>query len=359
MGLTCLLIAIGVASRVAFERGEDSPGKQNVGYVVRGETAMTRHTRLLFCTTGILLRQLQSKNALDCINYIIVDEVHERSLDSDILLGLLKRLLPNNPQLKVILMSATMDADRIAAYWGSNTPRMHIPGFTYPVQDFMLEDVLALTKYIPSKKPKTKSFNDKNSYKSITGSGFQNHQLNELGEDINEHITPYSIEELVGRVDETNIDYEMLATLVKTVIQKRDVLKNGSILVFLPGAPEISKAEKAIIRTVGNNERMLLLQLHGGVLPKHQNDCFEPVQSGSTKVILSTNIAQTSITIPDVTVVIDTCREKQSSFDPVSRMPTLMEQVASQDALQQRRGRAGRVQEGTCYKLISRSSLNR
>ena len=291
-----------------------------------------------------MLRQLQSEHALECIDYIIVDEVHERSLDSDILLGLLKRLLPHNPQLKLILMSATMDADRIAAYWGKNTPRMHIPGFTFPVRDFMLEDVLAITNYIPSKKSKT-ACNRGN----ITNAGG-----NELK---SEPIDKHSVQELITRIDEATIDYDMIAILVKTIIQNAKLHNNGTLLIFFPGAPEISKAEKAIRRIVGD-QKILLLQLHGGILPKDQNVCFEPARSGYRKVILSTNIAQTSITIPDVTVVIDTCREKQNSFDPISRMPLLVEQFASKDALQQRRGRAGRVQEGICFKLISKSTLS-
>lgn len=87
---------------------------------------MSQSCRLLFCTTGVLLRQLQSEGALDCITTIVIDEVHERHLDTDILLAILKATRPKH--LRVVLMSATMDADRFAAYWGKNTPRMHIPG---------------------------------------------------------------------------------------------------------------------------------------------------------------------------------------------------------------------------------------
>ena len=98
-----------MANRVADERGEGSPGKASVGYVVRGDNAMCNSTRLVFCTTGVLLRQLQSEGALDCVSHIVVDEVHERHLDSDILLGILKECLRSTPHLKVVLMSATMD----------------------------------------------------------------------------------------------------------------------------------------------------------------------------------------------------------------------------------------------------------
>ena len=96
----------------------------SVGYVVRGDSAVCDRTRLLFCTTGVLLRQMQNEGKLSCLTHLVIDEVHERHLDTDILLGILKAMLKKGGvKLKVILMSATMDADRFAAYWGKNTPR--------------------------------------------------------------------------------------------------------------------------------------------------------------------------------------------------------------------------------------------
>lgn len=94
-----------MASRVALERGEPVPGKASVGYVVRGDNKMCASTRLMFCTTGVLLRQLQSQNALENISHILVDEVHERHLDTDVLLAILKKTLPSLPNLTVVLMS--------------------------------------------------------------------------------------------------------------------------------------------------------------------------------------------------------------------------------------------------------------
>ena len=96
------LAATGVAARVANERGEETPGKGSVGFVVRGEVAMCNSTRLMFCTTGVLLRQLQAEGALHSISHIVVDEVHERHLDTDILLGLLKECLASTPHLRVV-----------------------------------------------------------------------------------------------------------------------------------------------------------------------------------------------------------------------------------------------------------------
>ena len=97
-----------MASRVALERGEPNPGKTSVGYVVRGDSKMCASTRLMFCTTGVLLRQLQSQNALENISHILVDEVHERHLDTDVLLAILKKTLPSLPNLTVVLMSGKL-----------------------------------------------------------------------------------------------------------------------------------------------------------------------------------------------------------------------------------------------------------
>ena len=371
------LAATGVASRVADERGESQPGTKSVGYVVRGDVAMCNSTRLLFCTTGVLLRQLQSENALDCLTHIIVDEVHERHLDTDVLLGVLKASLQSNPHIRVVLMSATLDADRFARYWGSSTPRIHIPGRTFPVTDFMLEDVLSITGYIPPKKGKKKNWNRgyndqkksrsspwddseksddeeaQNSTENRGGSGTE--PITTVGTTPISHCIP--IEELVERVDETRVDYDMLGELVKCLVNEKESSDDGSILVFLSGAPEINSAMDTIRRVV-RGMPVQLLPLHGGLQSKDQNLVFRPAQRGYTKVILSTNVAETSITIPDCTVVIDSCREKQSSYDPSNRMPLLLEHFAAKANLKQRRGRAGRVRSGTCYKLISKKTYD-
>jgi len=366
------LAATGVANRVANERGESQAGVGSVGYVVRGDVAVCKETRLLFCTTGVLLRQLQSVKALDCLTHIIVDEVHERHLDTDVLLGILKSCIKKTPHIRVILMSATLDADRFAAYWGSKTPRMHIPGRTFPVQDYMLEDVLGITGYIPPKKGKKKQGFHFDSNRSKKTSAWDDSEKSD-NEDENNGGTIDSfdatvnvkgnsqfpnipIEELIKRVDETTIDYDMLGQLVKHLVQTKN--DKGSILVFMPGAPEINNCIKTIekICRVMNIE---LLPLHGGLQPRDQNLVFRAARYGFTKVILSTNVAETSITIPDCTVVIDCCREKQSSYDPVNRMPLLLERFAAKANLKQRRGRAGRVRAGTCYKLISEATYNK
>mmetsp|Transcript_15236 Transcript_15236/g.33072 ORF Transcript_15236/g.33072 Transcript_15236/m.33072 type:complete len:1605 (-) Transcript_15236:173-4987(-) len=360
------LAATGVASRVALERGESNPGIASVGSVVRGDSKMCSSTRLVFCTTGILLRQLQSQNALENISHIVIDEVHERHLDTDVLLAILKQTLPSLPNLTVVLMSATMDADRFAKYWGVGTPRMHIPGFTHPVQDFTLEDVLEMTCYIPPKKKKQSQYSRGGGGGSkyqiqpsfVDGNGFEDDE--ECPAEKGSSSMPMScavpLEERLKRMNEDEIDYDLIAVLIKTILQTKE--DDGSLLVFLPGAGEIDRAERAIHQIV-KGHALTILPLHGGLQADKQQQVFVPARRGYTKVILSTNVAETSITIPDCTIVIDTCKEKQSSFDPVNRMPMLLERFASQDSLKQRRGRAGRVRPGTCYKMISSSLFNK
>ena len=359
-----------MATRVANERGESQPGTGSVGYVVRGDSAMCKSTRLLFCTTGVLLRQLQSDNALDCLTHIIVDEVHERHLDTDVLLGVLKACLQSTPHIRVVLMSATLDADRFAKYWGSNTPRIHIHGRTFPVSDFMLEDVLSVTGYIPCKKGKknmTRGYqrprksspwddSERSDEEEIEKRDFTGNDLS-TKEDAKSRSHNIPLEELVERVDESHVDYAMLGQLVKHLVNEKDSKDDGSILVFLPGAPEINMAMDAI-RKVVRGLSIQLLPLHGGLQPNDQNMVFQAAARGFTKIVLSTNVAETSITIPDCTIVIDSCREKQSSYDPSNRMPLLVERFAAKANLKQRRGRAGRVRSGACYKLISKRTYD-
>eukprot|EP00522_Entomoneis_paludosa_P010319 CAMPEP_0172441418 /NCGR_PEP_ID=MMETSP1065-20121228/1967_1 /TAXON_ID=265537 /ORGANISM="Amphiprora paludosa, Strain CCMP125" /LENGTH=1439 /DNA_ID=CAMNT_0013190781 /DNA_START=22 /DNA_END=4341 /DNA_ORIENTATION=- len=336
--------ATGVATRVAEERGENSPGVESVGYVVRGDSAICNKSRLVFCTTGVLLRQMQSENAFDALTHIVLDEVHERSLDMDILLALLKEKLPKHPNLTVVLMSATLQEEKFAAYWGRQTPRIHIPGRTFPVKDYLLDDVLEFTKYMPPKgKGKSKSIKD----------GDESADERDTRE-----INGVRLTDLVDRVDESTVDYKLVAALVKHIITTKAAGDDGSILIFLPGAPEIGRA----LDTVANEMRgisMVLLPLHGGLQPSEQRKVFGPVGPGRHKVIFSTNIAETSVTIPDCTSVIDCAREKQSSYDPSNRMPLLIETFCSKASLKQRRGRAGRVRPGTCYKLISNKTFQR
>jgi ATP-dependent RNA helicase DHX57 len=361
------LAATGVATRVAQERGE-TVGRSAIGYIVRGDTAMNdASTRLVFCTTGILLRQLQNEKALSNITHIVIDEVHERNLDSDVLLGILKERLDEYPQLRVILMSATLDQDKFAQYWGVLPPHIHLPGRTFSVQDFMLEDVLKITGYIPRKNRRGGNGNawsetgDENEDEGVSPGALVVDEEDVMPDGL-------SMSELLNRIDETTVDFDLMSALVVHLVKQKTADDDGSILIFLAGVPEISKGIEALRRSC-KDLPVLLLPLHGGLQPKEQNSVFRKPDNGKTKIILSTNVAETSVTIPDCTIVVDTyvlvsvfvsllrlfvsfvhlakahrrgfscllrCREKQSSFDPVNRMPMLVEQFASKASLKQR-----------------------
>lgn len=311
------LAATGVANRVAEERGEKQAGVESVGYVVRGDSAICSRSRLVFCTTGVLLRQFQNEGALECLTTIVVDEVHERNLDGDVLLGLLKQILPVCPHLRVVLMSATLEMERFSNYWGTSpVPHVHIPGRTFPVHDYLLEDVLSTTGYIPSKKKKgTKSFAPGRRNRSSPWNDSEKSDDEQVDDEVDppqlgassasgaQHGIP--IDDLVKRVDETSPDVDLICRLVKHLIINKNQNDDGSILVFLAGAPEINDAMETIKRGT-KGLPVALLPLHGGLQPKEQNLVFRPAERGFTKVVLSTNVAETSVTIPDCTVVIDT-----------------------------------------------------
>lgn len=238
---------------------------------------------------------------------------------------------------------------------------MHIPGRTFPVIDHTLEDVLALTRYIPPKRQNGKSLFRKNSSGpteeiengEAAGSTEKDREPGAKGT-----VDSASIDEFVKLIDESSIDYNLLGSLVKHLLSSECQIEDGSILVFLPGAGEINEA-MGVIKRMTKDLPVFILPLHGGLQSREQNRVFQPPPHGLRKIVLATNICETSVTIPDCTIVIDTAREKQSSYDPANRMPMLVEQFASRASLEQRRGRAGRVREGFCFKLISTSTLTR
>ena len=194
-----------------------------------------------------------------------------------------------------------MDAERFALYWGKNTPRMHIPGFTYPVNDFFLEDVLAITNYVPQKKKKNGSRYNGGGGKYQIQPSFvdgdtadsdddnQDENPAEKGVDNRSDTCTVPLEERLKRMNQHEIDYDLIGVLVKTLLRTKN--DDGSILVFLPGAGEIDRTEKAIQQVVkGHN--ITILPLHGGLQPEHQQRVFVPASKGCTKIILSTNVAE-------------------------------------------------------------------
>jgi len=207
--------ALGLADRVSEERGEKVG--TTVGYSIRGETKVSTDTKLRFVTTGVLLRRFLGDPDLNGVTHILVDEIHERTVDGDFLLLLLKDLLFKRKDIIVILMSATVEAEEYAKYFSQFTVgRVHINGRTFPVRDIFLESILMSTGYRPSlRKPK------------------KDHEIeydagNELG----------GIRDALNILDEGVLDYELIAKTVELIFQ--DDHGEGAVLIFLPGIPDLN-----------------------------------------------------------------------------------------------------------------------
>lgn len=264
------------------------------------------------------------------ISHVIIDEVHERSLDTDFLLVLLRDVLIKRKDLKLILMSATLDADVFENYFKSNgkVGRVEISGRTYPVEDYYLDDVIQMT-----------GFN--------AGRGYRTNELDPETNGMDADVAA-AIQSIGMR-----INYDLISQTVREIDAELAHLKQeGGILIFLPGVMEINRALDAL-RSIPN---LHALPLHASLQSVEQRRVFPHAPSGKRKVIVATNVAETSITIDDIVAVIDTGRVKETSYDPQNNMSKLEEVWASLAACKQRRGRAGRVQAGKCYKLYTRNA---
>lgn len=322
--------AIGVASRVAQERMEDiDKDVQTVGYSIRGERRASRDTRLTFCTTGIVLRRLGSGDPdLEGVSHIVVDEAHERGVDTDLLICLLRDLLERNKRIKVVLMSATINEQIFIKYFGG-CPSLTIPGFTYPVSDHYLEDVIPLIHF--SAQPARFGPRQTEEQKASIRADFEKLSLD-----------PASQKTLEVLAASERIDYALVAAVVKHVTHTATA-NLGAILIFMPGLQEIRQCISELQATaLGPVE---ILPLHANLSSAEQKQVF--LSTGSKrKIVVATNVAETSITIPDVVYVVDGGRVKETQYDAESGMQRLVEAWTSRASGRQRRGRAGRTQAG-------------
>jgi ATP-dependent helicase HrpB len=271
------------ARRVAWELGE--PLGETVGYQVRFEEVGGPRTRLRFVTEGILTRRLLSDPTLKGVAAAVLDEFHERHLESDLALALLKRLQQIRPELRVVVMSATLDADPVARYLGG-CPIMRAEGSRFE---------LAI-----------------------------------------QHL-PYSPEPLETRVRDA-----------VSLLTSRE--RSGGILVFLPGAAEIRRALRAC-EAEASQADLLMLPLHGSLPPDEQDRALAP--ASRRKLILATNVAESSVTVEGVTAVIDSGLARLASYSPWSGLPALRVGRVSQASARQRAGRAGRTGPGRVLRLYT------
>lgn len=375
--------AVSVAKRVSQEIGDPpgGPGARGslVGYQIRMERRATQSTRLLFCTVGVLLRQLQQgPSALARVSHVFVDEVHERSADCDLLMLLLRQLRQGRPDLRVVVMSATLEVDKLVRYFGHSSPVVSIPGRAFPVQTFWLEDAVEMTGYRCEddsefvKRGWSRGWGRKETFQ-VTGQGGKVEKLTEHLDDDEDWVaddeaelcdpSSYSSDtvKVLARMDHTRINYDLvLATLelIETSPQFEHVARDdGAVLVFLPGLMEITKVYERLMQSslFGDGSKFLVLSLHSVLSGDEHAKAFEPPRRGVRKIVLSTNIAETGVTIPDVVFVVDCGKVKNQSYHEPSNTSSLKEQFVSRAEAVQRRGRAGRVREGFCFHLVTSS----
>lgn len=275
-----------IAQRMADMLGEEV-GK-TVGYRIRFESAISKETRLEVITEGILTRMMHQDNALEDVGMIIFDEFHERNLFSEVALALAREVQQVlRPDLRILLMSATIDAEQLAQLLGSQV--IQSQGRQYPVEVNYLNEV---DEYA-------------------------------IGEDTARQIIP---------------------------LTKKH---SGDFLVFLPGQGEIKKTEEILRRALPED---VIVPLFGQLSPSEQNRAILPHPSGKRKIVLSTDIAETSLTIEGVKVVVDSGFAKSNRFDARSGLSRLVLHRISKDSADQRSGRAGRLTAGHSYRLWTKAT---
>ncbi|CAL5338868.1 unnamed protein product [Camellia sinensis] len=320
--------AMSVSERVATERGEKLG--EMIGYKVRLEGMKGRDTHLLFCTTGILLRRLLVDRNLKGITHVIVDEIHERGMNED--------LLPRRPELRLILMSATLDAELFSSYFGG-APTVHIPGFTYPVQTHFLENILEMTGYRLTPYNQIDDYGQEKMWKmnkqaprkrksqivSAVEEALRAADLKDFSPDTQDSLSCWNPD---------CIGFNLIEYLLCNICEKE---KPGAVLVFMTGWDDISSLKDKLLAhpILGDSGRVLLLACHGSMASEEQRLIFDEPEDGVRKIVLATNIAETSITINDVVFVVDCGKAKETSYDALNNTPCLLPSWISKVSAQQ------------------------
>lgn len=297
--------AMSVAQRVAEEMDVDLG--QEVGYSIRFEDKTGPNTILKYMTDGMLLREAMNDHNLTRYSTIILDEAHERTLATDILMGLLKDVVLRRPDLKLVIMSATLDAAKFQKYF-HNAPLLGVPGRTHPVEIF----------YTP------------------------------------------------------NPERDYVEAALRTVLQIHSSEPEGDVLLFLTGEEEIEdvcrkmKIEAQDLFRDGLGGPLEVYPLYGTLPPAQQQKIFNPAPPPAApggrpgrKVIVSTNIAETSLTIDGIVYVVDPGFSKQKVYNPRIRVESLLVSPISRASAKQRAGRAGRTRPGKCFRLYTEEAFNK
>ena len=380
------IAATSVARRVAQERAEDL--QLSVGYHVRFEPKPPRFGgSIKYCTTGILLQQLQHfpDEILNKTSHIVIDEVHERDILIDFLLILLKkalaqRLAGGKSAPKIVLMSATMDTELFASYFSTNIdgeehrcPSLSVPGRTFPVKERYLDSVLSelgatyssTELQLLSTEPQTKNYLAADREFARSNPSLASGEQSEIVQP-EDFVIDWKKERKLTAEGELIVSTETEDALVPqglvaiTIAHIAKASTDGAILIFLPGLDEIVQVEKILQLNrplgvdFGDKSKYEVYKLHSS-LPAGQKEVFGDVPQGCRKIILATNIAETSITIPDVQYVVDSGKSREKQYDQLRRITKLRCTWISKSNSKQRAGRAGRVQNGNYYALFSKA----
>ena len=297
------IAALSVSEFIAKQMNTPYPGL--VGYKMRFEDKTGPDTRIKIMTDGILLQEMKLDPWLSKYSVVMVDEAHERSLNIDFILGLLKRVLKERSDFHVIVSSATMNTQAFSEYF-DNAPIVSIDTITYPVSVI---------------------------YDPIQGGATT---ATEAGCDI-----------LLSKI---------CATVDRVLDNDEGSDINGGILIFLPGEKIIKDCVERLLHCPFSRQ-LHILPLYGRLAKEEQERVFDDPPAGKKKVIVTTNIAETSVTIHDITTVIDSGLAKLNFYSPRTFTSSLNETPVSKASCNQRKGRAGRTHEGTCYRLYSRKDF--
>ncbi|XP_056021255.1 ATP-dependent RNA helicase TDRD9-like isoform X2 [Ostrea edulis] len=320
------IAAISIARRVCSER------KWQLGTVCGYQVGMDKQasddTRILYVTTGVLLRKLVGKKNMLEYTHVILDEVHERDQDTDFSLLIVRKLLHTNSRhVKVVLMSATFDCDLFAQYFAlpvrdrlEPAPVITVDEAPHTVSEYYIEDIQGLGE-IPALEP----------------------------------YDPMISKEAYALAVKLIEEFDKMEVKVQGRFEDRNCAKyRGTVLVFLPGMVEIDDVHDHLMALVKNNN-LKIIPLHSTITVEEQSRVFDIPDNGQRKVILSTNIAESSITVPDIRYVIDFCLTKNLISDPDTNYTSLQVEWASKANCIQRKGRAGRVSNGRVYRMVTRN----
>ena len=369
--------ALALCRRVARETFDEFG--DGVGYQIRFEASRSQHTRILFLTEGLLLRQLRTDPTLSRYDVVIVDEVHERHLPCDLLLAILKVVVqrrnshtsassassssstqaksqaqphdataaeaeaePMQP-LKLVLMSATLNAQLFSDYF-SGAPVIEVPGRMFPVR----------LEYLPSKADL-----DAARLASVANAAAE---VGKAGSEAGKGA-PAEVSQADAQAARSKrrvrlpFDPQPYVRLLQRIDKTTPQEERGDLLVFLSGMTDMGATAAAMRSYVDDSKRWIVLLLHSALDAEEQDRVFDPAPKGVRKCVLATNIAESSVTIDGIRFVADSGRAKELTWDPISNTRALQEFWVSRASAQQRKGRAGRTGPGVCFRMFAEEAF--